>query len=108
MAIIRRFREICRVCGKNRLYVAGMRQQIYRNMGEMHANHVPILLGASVVKPQPVARHLDQTAKQETPFRPGDFSGQSFWSRSGGGCHNELSVLAADSDAVAQRDQDRV
>jgi len=32
-----------------------MHQQIYRNMGEMYANDVPVFLGTALVKSQPVA-----------------------------------------------------
>jgi hypothetical protein len=32
-----------------------MHHQIYRNMGEMYANDVPVFLGTSFVKSQPIA-----------------------------------------------------
>src|SRR5260370_25080247 len=99
-AIIRGLREITGITDKHRLYVPGMHYQVYRNMGEMHANHVSVFLCASLVKSQPVARHLDRTSKQESPFRPRGSSRKGF--RNGCGCHNLPSILPANRAAVSQ------
>src|SRR6266478_5273278 len=53
--VIRGLREISRVCHQHGFYVAGMHQQIYRNMGQMDANDVPVFLGTTLIKSKPVA-----------------------------------------------------
>jgi hypothetical protein len=61
-AIVRGLCEICRVRDKHGLDVAWMHDQVYRNMGKAHANHVPVFLSTSLVKSQPVAPNFDGTA----------------------------------------------
>src|SRR5260370_8659284 len=77
-AIVRGLGEIRGVRDKHGLDVAWMRDQVYRNMSKAHANHVPVFLSASLVKPQPVAPNFDRTAQQESPLRPRGSSWESF------------------------------
>src|SRR5260370_28795623 len=48
-------RKISRVCDQHGFYVARMHDHINRNMSEMHANHIPVLLSTTFVKPQLIA-----------------------------------------------------
>src|SRR6266478_4604037 len=77
-------------------------------MREMHANDVSVLVRTVLVKPKPVARHLDQTANQESPFWPGSVSQGSFRRGGWSGGHSLTLLLPAHGDAVAQRKQNWV
>src|SRR3989442_13652025 len=85
-----------------------MDYQIERNMKDMEIDEVPIFSRAPGIKSQPIARQFDQAAEQESPFRPRGDSREGFRRGHGSGRHRLHLILSADSNAVAQGDQNRI